>query len=302
MASSSYAPRSATQAVIVLRSAVAGILVALLLALGAAPVSAQTAGSRSPAALAAESLTQNLLGLSSQNASLPALRNAATARRQHLLGLMDSDPATVLRVAIPASIRAGLPASIQSDVEAEVTLDGVLQVFHEDYAKTSRYRHFLQTTTERLSLHFAKEAPKLLTGTRVRVRGVRLGQDLALNGTGGTVQALSSIAPNTFGAQKTILILVNFQDNTSQPFSPSYAQSVAFSTTSGFYQENSFQQTWLTGDDPRGGTSPRQRHVSLSPGDGVRQARAKDRRRVGAASGRQARPQAGRSREHQPAH
>ncbi len=247
MASRSCPPRSGTQALIVLRSVVAGMLAVLVLALGAMPALAQ-GGSRSPAALAAENLTQNLLGLSSQNAPLPTLRNAAAARRQHLLGLMDSDPATVLRVAIPASIRAGLPASIQADVEAEVTLDGVLQVFHEDYAQTSRYRHFLQTTTERLSLHFAKDAPKLLTGTRVRVRGVRLGQDLALNGSGGTVQALSSIAPNTFGAQKTILILVNFQDNTSQPYSPSYAQSVAFSTTSGFYRENSFQQTWLTGD------------------------------------------------------
>ena len=247
MASRSCPPRSGTQALIVLRSAVAGMLAVLLLALGVTPVLAQ-GGSRSPAALAAESLTQNLLGLSSQNAPLPTLRNAAAARRQHLLGLMESDPATVLRVAIPATIRAGLPAPIQSDVEAEVTLDGILQVFHEDYAQSSRYRHFLQTSTERLSLHFAKEAPKLLTGTRVRVRGVRLGQDLALNGTGGSVQALSSIAPNTFGAQKTILILVNFQDNTSQPYSPSYAQSVAFSTTSGFYKENSFQQTWLTGD------------------------------------------------------
>jgi hypothetical protein len=248
MASSMSPLTSRTHFPTVFRSAVAVTMVALLLlTLGVTAVWAQ-AGSRSPAALAAESLTQNLLGLSSQNASLPALRNAATARRQHLLGLMDSDPATVLRVAIPASIRAGLPASIQADVEAEVTLDGVLQVFHEDYAQTSRYRHFLQTTTERLSLHFAKEAPKLLTGTRVRVQGVRLGQDLALNGTGGSVQALSSVAPNTLGAQKTILILVNFQDNTSQPFAPSYAQSVAFSTTSGFYQENSFQQTWLTGD------------------------------------------------------
>jgi hypothetical protein len=248
MASSLSPLTSRTHSLIVLRSAVVVTMVALLLALGATPVWAQ-GGSRSPAApSAAESLTQNLVGLAGQNAPLQTLRNAATVRRQHLLGLMESDPAAVLRVAIPAAVRAGLPAAIQPDVEQEVMLDGELQVFHEDYAKSSRYRHFLQTTTERLSLHFAKEAPKLLTGTRVRVRGVRLGQDLALNGTGGSVQALSSIAPNTFGAQKTILILVNFQDNASQPFSPAYAQSVAFSTTSGFYQENSFQQTWLTGD------------------------------------------------------
>lgn len=247
MASRSCPPRSHPHALIVSRSALAGMLVALLCVLGASPAWAQ-GGARSPAAPSAESLTQSLVGLAGQSAPLQTLRNAATARKQHLLGLMESNPEAVLRVAIPAAVRAGFPAAIQADVEEEVALDGELQVFHEDYAKSSRYRHFLQTATERLALHFAKEAPTLLTGTRVRVRGVRLGQDLALNGTGGTVQALTSVAPNTFGAQKTLVILVNFQDLATQPFSVSEVQGVAFTTTSNHYKENSFQQTWLTGD------------------------------------------------------
>ena len=247
MASSRSLLTSRTHSLIAFRSAVAAVVAALLLALGTTPVWAQS-GSRPAGAASAESLTQNLVSLAHQQAPLQTLRNAATARRQHLLSLMESDPAAVLRVAIPARVRAGLPAAIQADVEEEVTLDGELQVFYEDYAKSSRYRHFLQTATERLSLHFAKEAPNLLTGTRVRVRGVRLGQDLALNGTGGSVQPLSAVAPNTFGAQKTIVILVNFQDKATQPYSPSQAQSVAFTTTSNHYKENSFQQTWLTGD------------------------------------------------------
>ncbi|TMK46641.1 MAG: peptidase M11, partial [Actinobacteria bacterium] len=247
MASSLSLLTSCTRSLIVFRSAVAVTMMALLLALGVTPVWAQ-AGSRPAAAPSVESLTQSLVGLAHQQAPLQTLRNAATARRQRLLGLIESDPAAVLRVAIPAAVRASLPAAIQPDVEEEVTLDGEMQVFHEDYAKSSRYRHFLQTATERLSLHFAGEAPKLLSGTRVRLRGVRLGQALALNGSGGSVQPLSSVAPNTFGAQKTIVILVNFQDNTAQPYSPSEAQSVAFTTTSNHYKESSFQQTWLTGD------------------------------------------------------
>jgi alpha-galactosidase-like protein len=247
MASSSCPSRSHLQGFIASRSALAGMLMALLCVLGASPAWAQ-GGPRSPAAPSAESLTQSLVGLSGQSAPLQTLRNAAAARKQHLLGLMESDPAAVLRVAIPAAVRAGFPAAIQADVEEEVALEGELQVFHEDYTKSSRYRHFLQTTTERLEMHFAKEAPTLLTGTRVRVRGVRLGQDLALNGTGGTVQALTSVAPNTFGAQKTLIILVNFQDLATQPFSTSDVQGVAFTTTSNHYKENSFQQTWLTGD------------------------------------------------------
>ena len=70
---------------------------------------------------------------------------------------------------------------------------------------------------------------------------------LALS-SGRSVQTLASVVPNTFGEQKTLVILVNFQNNPTQPYAPAYAQGVVFSTTSDFYWENSYQQTWLTGD------------------------------------------------------
>jgi len=61
-----------------------------------------------------------------------------------------------------------------------------------------------------------------------------------------------SILPNTFGEQKVLIILVNFQDLATQPWTPQTASSLAFGTgtgtVNGFYQENSFGQTWLTGD------------------------------------------------------
>jgi M6 family metalloprotease-like protein len=61
-----------------------------------------------------------------------------------------------------------------------------------------------------------------------------------------------SILPNTFGEQKVLIILVNFQDLATQPWTPQTAYSLAFGTgtgtVNGFYQANSFGQTWLTGD------------------------------------------------------
>jgi hypothetical protein len=44
------------------------------------------------------------------------------------------------------------------------------------------------------------------------------------------------------------VILVTFSDAPTQPYTPDVARSVMFDTTSRFYLENSFQQTWLTGD------------------------------------------------------
>ncbi|HET7873904.1 MAG TPA: NEW3 domain-containing protein [Methylomirabilota bacterium] len=234
-----------------LRSATAAVLLALLLATGAVPAWAQPASSP-------ETLTQSLVSLGTQyRTARPAhqpqalqnLLNVAAARRQQLLRLMESDPAAVLRVAVPAPVRASLPPQAQGYVEQEVKLDGELEVLHEDWANTSRYRYFLKTPAgERLSLHFAKEAPQLQTGARVRVRGVRLDGAVAAESGSTSVQSLAAAAPNTFGAQKTLVMLVNFQDNTSQPYTPSYAQGVVFTTTSSFFGENSSGQTWLTGN------------------------------------------------------
>ena len=126
-----------------------------------------------------------------------------------------------------------------------VELEGTLEVLHEDRDPGSRYRYFLQTAAERLELLFAADAPALQTGDHVRARGVRTNGVLALS-AGGSVQTLSATLPNTLGGQKTILILVNFYDKATQPYSVASAQSV-MTTTSNFDMENSYAQTFLTG-------------------------------------------------------
>ena len=104
----------------------------------------------------------------------------------------------------------------------------------------SRYLYALKTTGERFALHFAADPPThLATGARVRVTGVRVTQTLALRSSTTSVKTLASALPNTFGAQKTLVILVNFSDNTTQPYTVATAQSVVFTTTSNFDLENS---------------------------------------------------------------
>ena len=133
----------------------------------------------------------------------------------------------------------------QSVVSQEEEHEGTAEVFYEDRDPGSRIVYFLRTATERLELRFASNPPALQTGDHIRARGRRTNGVLALS-SGGSVQTLSSGLSNTFGAQTTILILVNFYDNATQPYTFSTAQSVA-ATTSNFDLENSFQQTWLTG-------------------------------------------------------
>jgi len=156
------------------------------------------------------------------------------------------------------SVSAEGPARIPT-----VQVEGVLEHLHEDWPTGSRNLYFLKTTGgERLSLHFAAGPPSdLLTGHRIRVRGRRVGQTLTLD-PGAGVELLNldgtsipaapttsaAVLPNTLGAQRTLVILVNFQDNPTQPFTLSDVHSVIFGTTSNFFLENSYQQTWLSGD------------------------------------------------------
>jgi Gametolysin peptidase M11/NPCBM-associated, NEW3 domain of alpha-galactosidase len=206
----------------------------------------------------AENLTQELVALSTrhqlagpaeQAQLLRDLLTVASERQEILAALIEDDPGEVLRLALPADLRAGLPAAVQALIEEEMEVEGELEVLHEDRAVGSRYLYFLRAAGQRLSLHFAAEPPDAVTGARVRVSGIRVDQTLAL-GSGSTgVQTLAPAAlPNTFGAQSTLVILVNFQDNPTQPYTVDYARNVVFTTTSNFDLENSYMQTWRTGD------------------------------------------------------
>ncbi len=185
-------------------------------------------------------------------AGMTALANIAAARQQRLVELIGDDPGAVLRDAMPAQVRASLPAAVQTLVETEETLEGDLEVFHEDGFAGSRYRYFLSRPSDRLELHFATQPPELETGDRVRVHGVKLQAHVALTSGQTAMTVLAAALPNTLGEQKTLVILVNFQNNPTQTWlTPAQAKAVVFSdatSVSNFYHEASYEQTWLSGD------------------------------------------------------
>ncbi|WP_105258430.1 Ig-like domain-containing protein [Pseudoalteromonas sp. T1lg88] len=58
----------------------------------------------------------------------------------------------------------------------------------------------------------------------------------------------SALAASALGQQKTLVMLLNFKENPSeQPMSAAEANSLVFGTVSDFYRENSFDQTWFSG-------------------------------------------------------
>jgi hypothetical protein len=207
-------------------------------------------------------LTDSLVALSTQPAAAQSggnAQNVAKRRYDLLLKLAAKSPEQALRLMLPSDVIARLPASAKAFLEQDADEKGTLEILVEDYPdNTHRMRYFLNTARERLELYFAANPPDhLQTGARVRARGKRLDSVLMLSSgattattPGGTteLQLQSLASPNTFGAQSTLVLLVNFSDNASQPTTVEAARSLVLTTVSNFDLENSQNQTWLTGD------------------------------------------------------
>jgi hypothetical protein len=137
-------------------------------------------------------------------------------------------------------------ALAQGNPNATEEHEGTVEVLHEDRDHGSRFLYFLNKAKERIELRFGSDHPALQTGDRIRVRGRRTSSNVLALDSSGSVQALAPAYPNTFGAQKTVVILVTFSDKAIAPYTVAAAQSV-FNTTKSFNLENSYNQTWLTG-------------------------------------------------------
>ncbi len=128
--------------------------------------------------------------------------------------------------------------------------EGVLEILVEDHAKFARTRHFLKTANGRVELQFKGKPPSLRAGSRLRVKGTQSGNVMEINTTDSTAITVTATAPlpNTVGELKTAVLLVNFSDDRTRPFTPAQASDVMFSQVSSFMRENSAQKTWVSGN------------------------------------------------------
>jgi hypothetical protein len=166
---------------------------------------------------------------------LNSLLNAAQERRQLLTNVIVSDPSEVIKNAVPPGLLQNIPADLSNLVEQGVSLSGKIENIHFDNFKqgTTTNEYTLVNGNERVTLNFPGEGPKLLlSGSSVRVSGLRLANDLALAGTttsdGFTVT--TELQPG-HTVRKMAIIKINFLDKTD-PFSLDTAHSLIFTSSS----------------------------------------------------------------------
>jgi chitodextrinase len=133
------------------------------------------------------------------------------------------------------------------------TFQGQLVLRHADdfAAGKATFEHMLKLDDgTMLRLDFGADGPpKISPGSRVRVRGARDGGRIVV--APRTSQLIASAAAATTGAKKVAVILFNFSDNTSQPYTAATAAGVAFTnpnSVAAYYAENSWGKLTLSGD------------------------------------------------------
>src|SRR5262249_28611671 len=138
--------------------------------------------------------------------------------------------------------------------QSRVTLVGTVQVVHADYFKADHasYAYRLHTTHGYVRLRVSGRAALAYTGRRVAVRGVRAGRSLFVASNGfKAVGRRTAAAADASGTHRVLVLLVNFQDKNTQPFTTSdiYAREFTNSdSVNQYYQQESFGKVSLTGE------------------------------------------------------
>ena len=196
---------------------------------------------------------------------------ACNRRYRFLFNLLLSFSFLLFAILASEGMAHAQPSALQAAAGTAVDIEGEFEVLHEDFGKSGRYLYFLNTPAGQVPLHFNSKAPtNLLTGDHVRAHGTVDTSGTLILDSGGSVKTTSPPTtspsgplPNTFGPQSTIVILVNFQDNTNPPpYTAADAQNAIFATgtvpgatsvydtfetANSFIQENSYGQTSLIG-------------------------------------------------------
>lgn len=209
--------------------------------------------------------TNRLLGLLNayNNASDQAKEQAlndlvalAQQRKQSFAAAMRQQPIDAIQAALPISVRNNFPPQAQDFIEQEVALEGNYLLFHGDDFENQQFSntHILQLDdNSEIELLPTHEEHMPNPGGKIRVNSYQL-DDAAVTDTGSidNVEILSDASPveSAPTARRVLVLPFNFENNTSQTFTPDTARSYVFADTASpkhYYEEASFNKITLSG-------------------------------------------------------
>jgi len=133
--------------------------------------------------------------------------------------------------------------------QAEGAFRGKIEIRHrDDFARERTHTSYKLVQGKRKIPLMLARAPRIPSGSRVVVRGRRVGSRIRGSVRPRGVVHAASVPP---GARETAVILINFGSDTSQPWTPAFVRQRVFTasnSTSAFYSEESYGDVSLTGE------------------------------------------------------
>lgn len=135
-------------------------------------------------------------------------------------------------------------------------LDGTLVVRHgDDFAHEQAVGHSYSMIHggQEIALAFAGEPPDdSLSGQTVRLHGSHQGDRFVVAADGTDQPSAPAISTSeSTGAKRVAIVLFNFANDTSEPYTPAFVSDVAFTSATSvaaYYAETSWNQLTLSGD------------------------------------------------------
>lgn len=221
---------------------------------------------------------------SAQNqVQLQDLHELLKARKKHLVEAIRHDPQVAWAAILSEQERQELAAFTSTCAEIVETLEGTLEVVVADFFQegTSQTRYTLLTRDQkRLTLHPVGPLKDFLESrTRVRVKGVRVDDELLFNASRSVAEAqdvqggIDVIAqpgnPPVLGEQRVAVILANFQNTEPPSITPAEVNEFLTSQLAPYYAENSYGKISVTGDVFGGYTLPIDQTCSVPLSDAI---------------------------------
>ena len=180
------------------------------------------------------------------------LSKKLTERKGLLAVVLKEDPFTAFTLLFPPSVIVGLPTEVRGIAEEPITTEGKIEIIHQDdfQNKKSSFRYFLRTTDgKRRRFYPVGGEPALLSGSMIRIKGHRIGEDLIAPVGKDSFEVLSAETPDSIGDQKTLVVLMTFLDSPPPPFTPEEAKKLVFEDQmQAFYKEASYGKVSWSGD------------------------------------------------------
>lgn len=158
---------------------------------------------------------------------------------------------TLCSALLLGALAAVAPFAIASGASDD-SVSGTFVIVHEDYAGRSAQSYAVRTSKGLEHVDIDSKRAAQLAGHHVVLHGHRKtdGTFVVAAGSGSTSSTGGAVAAVS-GAKKVAVLLINFTNNLSQPWTPATVQGVVFSNTNSvanYYAQASYGQLSLTGD------------------------------------------------------